>query len=171
MTRRRPAAGGPAAELALDLFAPPAPAPVPAAAHVPTDEVAEPAARGARRSRRSAPTAPAADYLGPSFAEVPGSSAASAVDVSTLTATAKDLLEGAFLPLWVRGEVCDFKAHRNGHWYFALRDHAAQIRCVVWARDQRGFPAAPDDGMQVMALGQVTVYAARGDLQLSVKAM
>ncbi|HEX3157524.1 MAG TPA: exodeoxyribonuclease VII large subunit, partial [Gemmatimonadaceae bacterium] len=103
--------------------------------------------------------------------EIPGSSSASAVAVSTLTQTTKDLVEGAFLPLWVRGEVSDFKSHRNGHWYFTLRDQTAQIRCVVWARDQRRMPAPPDEGMQVTALAQVTVYAARGDLQLSVKAM
>jgi exodeoxyribonuclease VII large subunit len=80
-------------------------------------------------------------------------------------------VEGAFVPLWVRGEISDFKAHRNGHWYFCLRDQVAQVRCVMWARDARRLPALPDDGMQVVALGQVSVYAARGDVQLVVKAM
>ena len=62
-------------------------------------------------------------------------------------------VEGAFPPLWVRGEVSDFKAHRNGHWYFSPRATlASQLRCVVWSRDQRGIPAPPDDGMQVIAL-------------------
>lgn len=103
--------------------------------------------------------------------DIPGSSARAAVPISLLTTTAKEVLEGAFLPLWVRGEVSDFKRHRNGHWYFSLRDATSQIRCVVWSRDQRGIPASPDDGMQVTALGQVTVYAARGDLQFTVKAM
>ena len=75
------------------------------------------------------------------------------------------------MPLWIRGEVTDFKAHRNGHWYFCLRDASATIRCVVWSREQRRIPAPPDDGMQVLALGQLTVYQARGDMQLSVRAM
>lgn len=110
-------------------------------------------------------------YGAPIEESFPGASPATAIQVGTLTQTARDLIEGAVLPLWVRGEVTDFKSHRNGHWYFALRDETAQIRCVVWARDQRGFAAAPDEGMQVVALGQLTVYAARGDLQLSVKAM
>lgn len=175
MTRRRSSAAGPADELALDLFgAPDAPAvpPVRAAAAAPGPVAA--AERRARRERAPAHAArePSPDdiaYAG--FDAIPGATAASAVNVATLTSTAKDLVEGAFLPLWVRGEVCDFKAHRNGHWYFSLRDHAAQIRCVVWARDQRGIPAPPDEGMQVTVLAQVTVYAARGDLQLSVKAM
>jgi exodeoxyribonuclease VII large subunit len=91
------------------------------------------------------------------------------VSVSTVTQTARDILEGAFMPMWVRGEVIDFKAHRNGHWYFCLRDGSAQLRCVVWSRDRRSIPAPPDDGMQVTVLGQLTVYAARGDMQFSVR--
>ncbi len=99
----------------------------------------------------------------------PGASPRSAIAVSTLTQTARDVIEGAFIPLWVRGEISDFKSHRNGHWYFSLRDEASQLRCVVWARDQRGIPAAPDDGMQVTALGRLGVYAARGEMQFTVK--
>ena len=102
---------------------------------------------------------------------VPGASARSAIPVSLLTQTAKDVVEGAFPPVWVRGEVGDFKAHRNGHWYFSLRDATAQLRCVVWSRDQRAMPAAPDDGMQVTAFGQLGVYAARGEMQFTVRAM
>ena len=108
------------------------------------------------------------DDTGPGF---PGASVDSAVGVSMLTQTAKDLIEGALFPLWVRGEVTDFKRHRNGHWYFCLRDAAAQVRCVVWARDTRGIPAAPDDGMQLVAFGQLSVYAARGEMQFMVRRM
>jgi exodeoxyribonuclease VII large subunit len=99
----------------------------------------------------------------------PGASPGSAISVSTLTQTAKDVVEGAFIPLWVRGEIGDFKSHRNGHWYFCLRDLGSQLRCVVWARDQRGIPAAPDDGMQVAAFGQLGVYAARGEMQFTIR--
>ncbi|HEV7991558.1 MAG TPA: exodeoxyribonuclease VII large subunit [Gemmatimonadaceae bacterium] len=117
--------------------------------------------------------------LAPSIADVyeevgesfPGASPRSAIAVSTLTQTVKDVVEGAFIPLWVRGEISDFKAHRNGHWYFCLRDLTSQLKCVVWSRDQRGIPAAPDDGMQVAALGQLGVYAARGEMQFTVRRM
>jgi exodeoxyribonuclease VII large subunit len=106
------------------------------------------------------------DEVGETF---PGASPGSAVSVSTLTQTAKDIVEGAFIPLWVRGEVSDFKWHRNGHWYFCLRDRSAQLRCVVWSRDQGRIPAAPDDGMQVAALGQLGVYATRGEMQFTIR--
>ena len=111
------------------------------------------------------------EFLADAEEVFPGASPRSAIAVSTLTQTVKDVVEGAFIPLWVRGEISDFKAHRNGHWYFALRDSASQLRCVVWSRDQRGFPAAPDDGMQVTALGQIGVYASRGEMQFTVRRM
>ena len=101
----------------------------------------------------------------------PGETAQSAVTVSILTQTARDVIEGAFVPLWVRGEISDFKAHRNGHWYFCLRDRGSQIRCVIWNRDQRAIPAPPDDGMQIAALGRLTVYPARGEMQFAVTRM
>ena len=102
---------------------------------------------------------------------VPGATPGSDVSVMALTATARDVLEGAFMPLWVRGEVSDFKAHRNGHWYFSLRGEDAQLKCVAWSRERRRIPAPPDDGMQIVALGRLTVYPARGEMQFSVTRM
>jgi exodeoxyribonuclease VII large subunit len=100
-----------------------------------------------------------------------GGSADSAISVSTLTRTAKDIVEGAFPPLWVRGEVTNFSPHRNGHWYFSLRDSMARVRCVMWATDARRLPAPPDDGMQVSALGRLSVYPAHGEMHLIVMAL
>lgn len=106
------------------------------------------------------------------FAEsIPGASPKSAVAVGSLNETLKQLVEGGLGPLWVKGDVSDFKRHRNGHWYFTLRDASAQIRCVVWARDQKGIPAAPDDGMEICAYGRPCVYTARGDLHLAITKM
>lgn len=101
----------------------------------------------------------------------PGSAPDVAIPVHTLTAAAKDVIEGAFPPVWVRGEVSNFTNHRNGHWYFTLKDAEAQVKCVVWSSAARRIPAAPDDGMQVVALGQMTVWPVRGDLQFSVRAI
>lgn len=101
----------------------------------------------------------------------PGETAQTAVTISTLTETARDVVEGAFIPLWVRGEITDFKSHRNGHWYFVLRDRTAQIRCVVWSRDRRAIPAPPDEGMQIAAYGRLTVYPARGEMQFAITRM
>jgi exodeoxyribonuclease VII large subunit len=101
-------------------------------------------------------------------AAYPGETPDTAMAVATLTRAAKDVIEGAFTPLWVRGEISDFKAHRNGHWYFSLRDAEARVRCVMWRGDVQRAPTRPTDGMLVTAFGQMTVYAAGGDLQLRV---
>jgi exodeoxyribonuclease VII large subunit len=101
----------------------------------------------------------------------PGASAAEAVSVAWLTGTAKDVLEGAFVPLWVKGEVSGFKAYPSGHWYFTLKDETAQLSCVVWRGATTRIPAKPAEGMQVLAKGQVTVYPARGQMQFSITAL
>lgn len=101
----------------------------------------------------------------------PGLSPESAISIATLTLATRDILEGAVEPLWVRGEVVGLKVHRNGHWYFTLKDAEAQVRCVTWASDARRLPARPDEGMTVTALGQLTVFPARGELQLRVMRM
>ena len=99
---------------------------------------------------------------------VPGSTRESAVTVSVLNESTKQLVEREFGQFWIKGEISDFKPHRNGHWYFSLRDRTAQMACVVWSKDQHMIPAAPDDGMQVVALAEMTVYPARGSLQLKI---
>ncbi len=103
-----------------------------------------------------------------SRSDEPGLSPESAISVAALTLATRDIIEGAVEPLWIRGEVVGLKEHRKGHWYFTLKDENAQIRCVMWATDARRALAAPDEGMTIIALGKLSVYAARGELQLRV---
>lgn len=98
----------------------------------------------------------------------PGMSRETAVTVTELNNSVKDLVEQTFPRFWVRGEVIDFKRYRSGHWYFCLRDKISQISCVVWSKDQRGIPACPDDGMKVLALAEMNMYAAQGKIQLKI---
>lgn len=101
----------------------------------------------------------------------PGGSPEDALSIADLTNAAKEVLEGAFPPIWIKGEVGNFTAHRNGHWYFSLRDATAQLSCVVWSRDVRRIPAPPDEGMHVLAHGQLSVFPARGQMQFMVRSM
>jgi exodeoxyribonuclease VII large subunit len=107
-------------------------------------------------------------FATPRARSLPGGGVDNPLSVGDLALQTREVIESRLRPVWVRGEVTDFKRHRNGHWYFCLRDRAAQIRCVVWAGDQYRVPAQPDDGMQVVVFGQMTVYTARTDLQLKV---
>ena len=107
-------------------------------------------------------------FASPRSSPSPGGAADNPLSVGDLALQTREVIESLLHPVWVRGEISDFKSHRNGHWYFSLRDRTAQIRCVVWSGDQHRMAAAPDDGMQVVLFGQMTVYTARTDLQLKV---
>ncbi|PYP30042.1 MAG: exodeoxyribonuclease VII large subunit [Gemmatimonadetes bacterium] len=95
-------------------------------------------------------------------------SAEGAWTVGEVTRRARAVVEAGLPPLWVRGEVSGFKRWQSGHWYFALRDRTAQLRCVMFARENRRLPAAPADGMQVFAFGRPTVWEEKGELRLTV---
>lgn len=103
-------------------------------------------------------------------ARADGATAAGALSVHTLTRAAKSVLEGGIPPLWIRGEIVDFKGtYASGHWYFTLRDAQAKIRCVMWKPDVQRVRTRPEDGLQVTAMGQLSVYAERGEMQFVVK--
>ncbi|MCC7002489.1 MAG: exodeoxyribonuclease VII large subunit [Gemmatimonadaceae bacterium] len=101
----------------------------------------------------------------------PGESPDSAISVLELNEAAKAIIEGAIQRLWVKGEISNFTKHRNGHWYFSLKDASAQLPCVIWSRDVRRLPTAPTEGMTVMARGQLTVYPAQGKMQFMIDAL
>jgi exodeoxyribonuclease VII large subunit len=89
--------------------------------------------------------------------------------VAEVTRRARAVIEAGLPPLWVKGEVSGFKAYGSGHWYFTLRDKVAQLRCVMWSRDNQRLPAPPADGMEVFAFGFPTVWEERGEFRLTVR--
>jgi exodeoxyribonuclease VII large subunit len=87
---------------------------------------------------------------------------------SSVNAAVRELIDGVFPPLWISGEVSNFTRARSGHCYFSLRDADAQLRCVMWRDEARRLPTQPGEGMEVRALGRLTLYPARGEFQLVV---
>jgi exodeoxyribonuclease VII large subunit len=87
------------------------------------------------------------------------------ITVSRLNAVIKGTLEQRLPPVWVLGEISQWKPWSNGNVYFNLKDKRASIRCVMWARDAQLLPAHPTEGMQVRVFGHVTMFEQRGDLQ------
>src|SRR2546421_3659469 len=88
--------------------------------------------------------------------------------VTQLTRRARAVVEAGLAPLWVRGEVSGFKAWQSGHWSFALRDRTAQLRCVMFQKDNRRLPAPPADGMQVFVFARPTLWEEKGEFRLTV---
>jgi exodeoxyribonuclease VII large subunit len=100
--------------------------------------------------------------------DLPGASRESAISISELNERTRGLIEQSYGVFWVRGEVTDFKRNKNGHWYFCLRDHNAQMQCVVWSSDQFRIPAPPDEGMEVIAQAKMNFFSGKGTLQLRI---
>jgi exodeoxyribonuclease VII large subunit len=72
----------------------------------------------------------------------------------------------------VQGEVSNFNHHRgSGHYYFTLKDERACIDCVMFRSDVARMKFTPEDGMELIARGEVKVYAARGRYQLYTVAL
>ena len=68
----------------------------------------------------------------------------------------------------VRGEIRQWKAYPSGHTYFSLRDDNGQISAVIWKGRCR-IPSEIKEGQEVIVLGNVDIYAGRGQLQLIVE--
>jgi len=93
--------------------------------------------------------------------------------VSELTAQVRRLLEQHLGTLWVGGEVTNFSQSPAGHCYFGLKDGAAQIQCVLFrgAGVSAAARAALGDGQKLIVQGEISVYEARGQYQLVVRAV
>lgn len=89
--------------------------------------------------------------------------------VSELTRAINQLLEGNVPLLWVRGEICNLVKAASGHWYFALKDEQAQVRCVMFRHKNQSLDKTIANGTQVEVLAAASLYEARGDFQLTVE--
>ena len=89
--------------------------------------------------------------------------------VSELTRQIRGTLETRFGAVWVQGEISNYKLHPSGHQYFTLKDQRAQIACVIFRNTIAPLRQALVDGTQVQVYGNVSVFEARGQYQLSVQ--
>ena len=90
--------------------------------------------------------------------------------VTQLARRIKDVVEddATLSDVWVRGEVSNLTRAASGHLYFTLKDRDAAIRCVMWRSDAARVFKLPANGDAIEAHGRVSMYEARGDVQLYV---
>src|SRR5256884_3717789 len=91
------------------------------------------------------------------------------LSVTELTRSIRATLETKFSAVWVQGEVSNYKLHSSGHQYFTLKDQRAQIACVIFRNTMAPLRQPLVDGAQVQLYGNVSVFEARGQYQLSVQ--
>jgi len=91
------------------------------------------------------------------------------LSVSRLVGLLREVVEDNFLEVSVEGEISNFAAPSSGHFYFTLKDSRCQVRAVMFRQHNRLLKVSPEDGMQVICRGRLTVYPQRGELQMVVE--
>jgi exodeoxyribonuclease VII large subunit len=92
--------------------------------------------------------------------------------VSEINARIKETIEEeiGFEYVWIVGEISNFRGnYASGHWYFSLKDNETQISavCFKWANQYIKF--LPENGMEVILCGQISVYEKQGSYQVNVR--
>ncbi len=89
--------------------------------------------------------------------------------VTELNSKIKQIIEENFRFVNLIGEISNFKIHsQSGHYYFTLKDERSQVSAVMWSSRNEMLLFTPENGMQVVIKGKLTVYAAKGSYQVEV---
>src|SRR6202521_2544645 len=89
--------------------------------------------------------------------------------VRNLVAAVRTNIEREFSDAWVEGEISNFRAHDSVHLYFTLKDQNSQLSAVMFRSQAKLLRFRPENGMQVLLRGRVTIYEDRGQLQISAE--
>jgi exodeoxyribonuclease VII large subunit len=89
--------------------------------------------------------------------------------VSELTSAIKSILEPNFRSIYVKGEISNFKLQSSGHLYFSLKDASSQISAALFKGNAANLSRMPKEGDQVIALGEISLYAPRGQYQIIIR--
>ncbi len=93
-----------------------------------------------------------------------------ALTVTEVTHLVRGLIESepVLQDIWVRGETSNVRPTPTGHLFFTLKDEGAQLSCVFFGYSRQR-KREVKDGVEVYALGDITVYEQRGQYQLTVR--
>src|SRR3954454_11483321 len=91
--------------------------------------------------------------------------------VRELVSNVRPSLERQYADVWVEGEISNYRPADSGHIYMTLKDGESQLRVVMFKSQARLLRFRPDNGMQVVVRGRVTIYEGRGQMQLMAEYM
>ena len=92
--------------------------------------------------------------------------------VSEINQTANDFLNEAFPPLWVVGEISNFREYgTSGHWYFSIKDSESVLSCTMFRLQNNALKFKPKEGDQVILQGKLSIYKKSGRYQMIASKM
>ena len=92
--------------------------------------------------------------------------------VTEINQTASDFLNEAFPPVWVAGEISNFREYgTSGHWYFSIIDSNSVLSCTMFRLQNNSLRFKPKEGDQVILQGKLSIYAKSGRYQLITSKM
>ena len=92
--------------------------------------------------------------------------------ISELTSSIKLILEDHYPLVWVEGEISNCKGHHDlKHLYFTLKDSHSQIDAIMFSGSVQSLSFKPENGLQVLVQGRITLYAPQGRTQIIVHTM
>ena len=88
--------------------------------------------------------------------------------VSEVNGFIKNVIDGIpqLSGIYIRGELSNYKMYPSGHHYFTLKDSQGALRCVMFRGDAASLRFRPENGMQVIAYGRISVFPRDGAYQL-----
>ncbi len=88
--------------------------------------------------------------------------------VSEVNSRIKNLLDmdAELGSIYVRGEISNYKVYPSGHHYFTMKDQEGALRCVMFRSSAVKLRFRPENGMNVIAHGRITVFPRDGAYQL-----
>jgi len=89
--------------------------------------------------------------------------------VSELNRKIRELLENEIGYIWLTGEISNWRVASSGHAYFTLKDSESEITAVMFRGSLQTIKFKPENGIEVIVFGQITVYEKRGTHQIIVE--
>ena len=91
--------------------------------------------------------------------------------VRELVSAVRNHLEKGYPDVWVEGEISNYRPADSGHLYLTLKDGDSQLRVVMFRTQARLLRFKPQNGLAVIVRGRITMYEARGEMQLLAEFM
>ncbi|HEX3436320.1 MAG TPA: exodeoxyribonuclease VII large subunit [Pseudacidobacterium sp.] len=91
--------------------------------------------------------------------------------VAELVGEVRTHIEREYADVWVEGEISNLRPASSGHIYFTIKDGDAQLPAVLFRRQASLLRFRPEDGLQVLVRGRISVYEQRGQMQIVAEFM